>query len=84
MFQKENPIYIENNGIPLRELMKTILQNKFDTNIISESQYERVQRTQKKIFNSAVSNKNIDEITPEELQKYINTYKDFSDSTIKR
>ena len=84
MFQKENPVYIEHNGIPLKELMKTILQNKYDTNIISESQYERVQRTQKKIFNSAVSNKNIDEITPEELQKYINTYKDFSDSTIKK
>lgn len=64
--------------------MKTILQNKYDTNIISESQYERVQRTQNKIFKSAVSNKNIDEITPEELQKYINTYKDFSDSTIKK
>ena len=31
-----------------------------------------------------MSNKNIDEITPEELQKYINTYKDFSDSTIKK
>ena len=26
MFQKENPIYIEQNGIPLKELMNTIIK----------------------------------------------------------
>lgn len=37
MFQKENPIYIENNGIPLKELMKAVLQNKYDTKTIKEN-----------------------------------------------
>lgn len=84
MFQKENPIYIEHNGIPLKELMNTIIQNKLDTNMISESQYQRVQATLKSISKGNLVNKNIDTITAEEIQKFINTYKDYSDSTIKK
>lgn len=84
MFQKENPIYIEHNGIPLKDLMLTILNNKYETNIISESQYQRVQKTLNNIFKAVLVNKNIDEITSEEIQKFVNTYKDYSDSTIKK
>ena len=84
MFQKENPIYIENNGIPLKELMKAVLQNKYDTNVISESQYDRIQKTLKSIFKSELVNKKVDEILPEEIQKYINTYRNYSNSTIKK
>lgn len=43
-------IYIENNGIPLKDLMTTIVQNKYDNNFISESQYESVKNTLKSIF----------------------------------
>ena len=45
MFQKENPIFIEKHRIPLKDLMKTILQKKYETNMIFDAQYERVQRT---------------------------------------
>ena len=41
MYQKENPIYIEHNGIPLCELMKSNLNLKFDTHQISELTYNR-------------------------------------------
>ena len=68
MFQKENPIYIEYNGIPLKELMNTIIQNKLDTNMISESQYQRVQATLKSIYKGQLVNKNVNDITPEEIQ----------------
>ena len=77
-------IYIENNGIPLKDLMTTIVQNKYDNNFISESQYESVKNTLKSIFKAELVNKNIEDIKAEELQKFINTYKDYSDPSIKK
>ncbi len=84
MYQKENPIYIEKNGISLKDLMTTIVQNKYDTNMISESQYKRVQETQKSIFKGQLVNKNIEDITPDEIQRFINTFNNYSDSTLKK
>ena len=45
MYQKENPIYIKNNGIPICEVMKSDLKLKYDTNQISATQFSRVSRT---------------------------------------
>ena len=73
MYQKENPIYIENHGIPLMNLMRANLENKHKLNMISDSQYDRVDKTLKKLSESAVVEKNIDDITPEEIQRYLNT-----------
>ena len=84
MYQKENPVYIEKNGITLKDLMETIVKNKFDTNQISESQYKRVQDTQKSIFKGEVVNKLIENINADEIQRYINTFNGYSDSTIKK
>ena len=49
MYQKENPIYIKNNGMPINEIMRNNLQKKFDTNLIRERQYARVLQTIEKI-----------------------------------
>lgn len=85
MYQKENPIYIEKNGIPLKDLMTTILDNKFDTNMISEAQYNRVQQTLKNIFKGELVNKNIGDITADEIQRFINSQKKiYSDSSLKK
>ena len=84
MYQKENPIYIEKNGITLKDLMTTIVQNKYDTNMISDSQYKRVQDTQKSIFKGELVNKYIDDITPDEIQRFVNTFRNYSDSTLKK
>lgn len=84
MYQKENPIYIEKNGITLKDLMTTIVQNKYDTNQISESQLKRVQETQKSIFKGKVVDKYIEDISADELQRFINTFNNYSDSTIKK
>ncbi|MGN1012403.1 MAG: tyrosine-type recombinase/integrase [Clostridia bacterium] len=64
--------------------MSTIVQNKFDNNLISEAQYNRVNNTLKNIFKCEIVNKNIENIKPEELQRFINTFKDYSDSSIKK
>ena len=38
MYQKENPLFIEHNGIPICEIMKSNLRLKLDTNQITSTQ----------------------------------------------
>ena len=66
MYQKENPIYIEHNGIPLCEVMKANLKLKLDTNQISPAQFRRVSKTIEKIEQVPLGKKNIDTITSDE------------------
>lgn len=83
-YQKEDPIFIEKNGIPLVEIMKLNVNRKKEMNIISDTQYNRVLRSIKKIEESFIANKNIDEITTEDVQGYLNSQVNYSDSTIKK
>ena len=82
MYRKENPIYIEHNGLPLCELMRTNLKLKYDTNQISATQYARVLRTIESIERLPIGSKNIDEITSDELQEFMNSQKSYSNSSI--
>jgi len=84
MYQKENPLYIEHNGIPICEVMKANLKLKFDTNQITPTQFGRVTRTIEKLEKAPIGNKNIDEITSDEIQEYINSIKDLSNSSINK
>lgn len=84
MYQKENTLFIEHNGIPVCELMKTTLKLKYDTNQITSTQYARVLRTIEKIETIPIGHKNIDEITTEELQAYMNSIKHLSNSSISK
>ena len=83
-YQKENPLFIEHNGLPLGELMKMNLNAKLQTNQISQVQYDRVLRTQKKIQDSYLYNKKIDEIKSEEIQAFLNSLTYLSNSSIKK
>ena len=82
MYQKENPIYIEHNGIPLCELMKSNLNLKFDANQISEVTYNRTMQTINQIERFPIGQEKIDEITSEELQEFMKYHKYLSNSTI--
>ena len=84
MYQQENPIFIENNGLPLGKLMEINLENKMKSNLISKSQYERVQATQRKISQTYLYNKKIDEIKSDEIQDYLNSLTNLSNSSIKK
>ena len=84
MYQKENPLYIKNNGIPINELMRVNLQKKVDMNLVKDRQYSRVLKTIELIEKSYIAHKNIDEIDSEELQGYFNTLKHYSNSYIKK
>lgn len=82
MYQKQNPLYIKHNGIPLCEILKSNLELKFETNQIAQAQYGRTLHSIRKLKKSAIGNKNIDTITTEEIQAYLNSLKDLSNSMI--
>ena len=84
MYQKENPLYIEHNGIPFCEVMKSHLKLKLDTNQISPTQFARVSRTIEEIEKTPLGSKNIDEITSNEIQEHLNSIIHLSNSTIKK
>lgn len=84
MYQSENKLYIENHGIPLCEMMKTIQKNKYETNQISATQYNRVLLTIDNIEKKPIGKKKIDEITTDELQEYMNSQKHLSNSSISK
>lgn len=84
MYQKSNPIYIKNNGIPLNELMRANAQRKYNANLISDNQYGRILKTIELIESSAISHKKIDELDSDEIQGYLNSLKHYSNSYIKK
>lgn len=84
MYQRENPIYIKHNGIPFGELMRSNLKLKLDTNQISEVTYHRVLMTIEQIEKFPIGKKNIDKITSDELQEFMNYHKYMSNSSINK
>lgn len=83
-YQKGNELFIKNNGIPLNQLMRENVQRKLDMNVISERSYTRLMESIKIIEKSSMSKKNINDITSSEIQSYLNSLKDYSNSTIKK
>lgn len=84
MYQKENPLYIEHHGIPICEVMKANLKLKLDTNQISATQFGRVSKTIEQIEKTPIGTKNIDELTSDEIQAYLNSLQYLSNSSIKK
>ena len=70
MYQRENPLYIENNGIPFCEMMKVNAKLKLDTKQITETTYMRTMQIISQIEKYPIGRKNIDEIKSEELQEF--------------
>ena len=83
-YQKGNDLFIKNNGIPLNQLMRENAQKKLDLNLIGERTYARIIETIKTIEKTPISKKNINDIDSNEIQSYLNTLKNYSNSTIKK
>lgn len=83
-YQKENPIFIKNNGIPMCELLKTNLKLKLDTNQISATQYGRVLKTIQALEKTSFGNKSIEKIKSDEIQEYLNSLTYLSNSMIEK
>ena len=83
-YQKENPLYIKNNGIPFCELMKAQEKLKLETNQITEVTYHRNLQIIAQIEKYPIGKERIDEITSEELQAFMNDHKHLSNSSINK
>lgn len=82
--QKGNDLFLKNNGIPLNQLMRANAKRKLDMNLIGERQYVRILSTIKKLEQSPILKENIDEINSDNIQEYLNTLTNYSNSTIKK
>ena len=83
-YQKGNEIFIKNNGIPLNLLMRSIQKRKLDMNVISETQYARVLKTIAVIEKSPMVKQKIEDITSDDIQDYLNSLTNYSNSYIKK
>ncbi len=82
MYQKQNPVYIEHHGIPLCEILKSNLELKLKTNLIGPAQYGRTLHSINKLEKYPFAHKNIDTITSDEIQDYLNSLTPLSNSMI--
>ena len=82
--QKGSELYIKNNGIPLNQLLRNLAERKLDSNTIKEGQYTRLLYSIQNIEKSPMAYKSIEEISSTEIQEYLNTLKNYSESTIKK
>ena len=82
--QQSNDIYIKNNGIPLNQLMRALAKRKLDMNVIKETQYNRILSDIKKLEKEPFTKKNIEDISSDEIQAYLNSLKSYSQSTISK
>lgn len=85
LLQKNNKLFIEHNGIPLLTLMKILLQKKVDSNLITDRAYARIMDTLRIIKKSYLATKNINEISTEEIQAFLNSLTEkYSNSSIQK
>lgn len=83
-YKMNNDMYVEKNGIELVKIMEDIRQEKLASNTISGGQYTRLKWTINKIKNSKIGNMKIQDITKDDIQEFLNSVKDLSDSYIKK
>ena len=83
-YQMNNDIYVEKNGIKLVKIMEDIREEKLASNTISGGQYARLKWTINKIKNSKLGEMKIQDVTKNDIQDFLNSIKDLSDSYIKK
>lgn len=83
-YQMNNDIYVEKNGIKLVKIMEDIREEKLASNTISGGQYARLKWTINKIKNSKLGEMKIQDVTKNDIQEFLNSIKDLSDSYIKK
>lgn len=83
-YKINNDIYVEKNGIELVKIMEDIREEKLASNTISGGQYARLKWTINKIRDSKVGKMKIQDIKKDDIQEFLNSLKDLSDSYIKK
>lgn len=75
---------IREQGMNIIDIMKEIRDKKLNSNIIKEGQYTRITKTIEKIEKSFLKDLNIKNITSDNIQEFLNTNKNYSNSYIKK
>lgn len=83
-YQMNKDIYVEKNGIKLVKIIEDIREEKLASNTISGGQYARLKWTINKIKNSKLGEMKIQDVTKNDIQEFLNSIKDLSDSYIKK
>ena len=83
-YQRGNSLFVEHNGIPFNLLLRGILEKKSESGIISERSYRRIDMTIKILERNEIMHKNVDEITSDEIQMFLNSVKDYSQNSISK
>lgn len=84
MYKKNNNLYLKKNNITLIEIIEGIKNDKFNSNIISEGQYARIESTAKKIKDHRIGSTNIQDLTSDDIQSFLNQNKYLSNSCIRK
>lgn len=75
---------IKEHGMSIIQIMKDIRDKKFNSNRIKEGQYTRIAKTIEKIENSSLGKLNVKDISTDDIQKFLNDNKNYSNSYIKK
>ena len=75
---------IKEHGMSIIQIMKDIRDKKFNSNRIKEGQYTRITKTIEKIENSSLGKLNVKDISNDDIQKFLNDNKNYSNSYIKK
>ncbi len=83
-YKKGDSIFIKNNGIPLNELMKFLVERKYKMKLLAEQQYGKNMKIIDRIEKESIGKKDISEITADEIQDYFNSLTHYSNSYMQK
>ena len=80
----QNKTFIEKTDITVYDLAKEIVEDKKDSNIVSESTYKRATYTLKYIKNGDIADMQIQKVTAKDIKDYLKTITSYANSTIEK
>ena len=80
----QNNTFVEKNDITVYALAKEIVEDKNDSNVISESTYKRATYTLQYIKNGGIANMTIQKVKAKDIKDYLKTITIYSNSTIEK
>lgn len=84
MYEKSNSTYIKKNGIKLIDIIESMIEQKYKLNIIADRQYKTLSAHIKRIKENKIANMEVQEIEIYDVQEFLYTIVDYSQSYIKK
>jgi integrase len=84
LYEKANSTYIKKNEISLIAVINNMIERKYKANIIADRQYRTLKAHAKKIGESNIAKMNVQKITTADVQNYLYSITDYSQSYIRK